>query len=285
MTALDDLPPVGACVERLGLRAHKSLGQHFLFDLNLTRKIARAAGTGPGELVVEVGPGPGGLTRALLESGAKVIAVDKDTRFAPLLDEINTASDGALDVRYEDALRTNMATLGSHGQPLKIVSNLPYNVGTQLLINWLTAKPLFWTSLTLMFQREVAERIVAKPGSSAYGRLAVLTAAIADAHLLFDIPAAAFSPPPKVDSAVVHLTPKPENDRFADLDALEHVTRAAFGQRRKMLRASLKPCAKAVGLDTGRWLAEAEIAPTNRPEVLPPEAFFALARIWRKAKA
>ncbi len=281
MSALGDLPPVGVCLERIGLRAHKALGQNFLFDLNLTGKIARAANTGPGDVVIEVGPGPGGLTRALLQSGANVIAVDKDTRFAPILDEINTASDGALRVLYEDALRTDMATLGNAEQPIKIVSNLPYNVGTQLLIGWLKADPVFWTSLTLMFQREVAERVVAAPGSAAYGRLAVLCAAIAEAHLLFDVPAAAFTPPPKVNSAVVHLTPKPHKARFDDLAALEHVTRAAFGQRRKMLRASLKPCAKAAGLDVARWLAEAEIEPTDRPETLAPDRFFALARIWR----
>ncbi len=284
MTTLEDLPSVRACIERHKLRAQKSLGQHFLFDLNLTRKIARAAGVESGDQVIEIGPGPGGLTRALLEHGAAVTAIDMDTRFAPILDEIAEASSAPLQVIYQDALKTDMSAQVEAEHPLKIVSNLPYNVGTQLLIGWLTAKPLFWSSLTLMFQREVAERVVALPGSSAYGRLAVLTAAIADAHMLFGVPAEAFSPPPKVDSAVVHLTPKAPAQRFDDLDALEQVTRAAFGQRRKMLRASLKSIAKTTGLDISDWLSAAKIDPTDRPETLPPQDFFALARLWRQAK-
>jgi len=285
MTMLEDLPPVQESLKQAGLWANKSLGQHFLFDLNLTRKIVRAAGVEPGDMVVEIGPGPGGLTRALLENGAKVIAIDKDTRFAPILDRIAEASDHHLEVHYEDALRTDLSIFAKPGKPIKVVSNLPYNVGTALLIGWLSAKPVFWSSLTLMFQKEVAERVVAAPGTPAYGRLAVLCTAVADAHMMFGVPAAAFTPPPKVDSAVIHLTPKPVQDRFEDLDALEQVTRAAFGQRRKMLRASLKSLAKSAELDIAKWLAEANVSPTDRPETLPPQNFFALAQIWRKAKS
>ncbi|MDQ7077519.1 MAG: 16S rRNA (adenine(1518)-N(6)/adenine(1519)-N(6))-dimethyltransferase RsmA [Robiginitomaculum sp.] len=197
MTALEALPPVQESLKQAGLWANKSLGQHFLFDLNLTRKIARTAGVEPGDLVVEVGPGPGGLTRALLESGADVIAIDKDTRFAPILERIAKASDPRLEVHYEDALQTDMTKFSKPDQPLKVVSNLPYNVGTALLIDWLSTKPVFWSSLTLMFQKEVAERVVAAPGTSAYGRLAVLCAAVADAHMMFGVPAAAFTPPPQ----------------------------------------------------------------------------------------
>jgi len=285
MTMLEALPPVQESLKQAGLWANKSLGQHFLLDLNLTRKIARAAGIESGDLVVEIGPGPGGLTRALLESGADVIAIDKDTRFAPILERITQASGPRLEVHYKDALRMDLSTFAPSEKSIKVVANLPYNVGTALLIGWLSAKPVFWSSLTLMFQKEVAERVVAAPGTSAYGRLAVLCAAVADAHMMFGVPAAAFTPPPKVDSAVVHLTPKPEQDRFDDLDALEQVTRAAFGQRRKMLRASLKPLAKSAGLEIASWLTEAEVSPTDRPETLSPQNFFALAQIWRQAQA
>ena len=285
MSALDALPSVRASVEALGLRAHKSLGQHFLYDLNLTQKIVRAAGIGPGDMVLEIGPGPGGLTRALLHSGAHVIAVERDPRFAPLLQQLTEASGGALQVRQEDALHLDLAALARPGEPLKIVSNLPYNVGTALLVNWLTQTPRVWSSMTLMFQREVAERVVAQAGDQAYGRLAVLRAAVADAHLLFGVPAATFTPPPKVDSAVVHLVPKAGGACFDDLEALQSVTRAAFGQRRKMLRASLKACAKAAGMDVATWLESAGIDPAARPQTVPPEGFFALARAWRAAQS
>jgi 16S rRNA (adenine1518-N6/adenine1519-N6)-dimethyltransferase len=282
---LEALPSVQESLKQAGLLANKSLGQHFLFDLNLTSKIARAANIEPGDCVIEIGPGPGGLTRSLLEGGAKVIAIDKDTRFSPILDAIIVASNGALQVRYEDALRLDLSTLITPGQPVKIVSNLPYNVGTALLIGWLTADPLPFASLTLMFQKEVAERVVARPGSSGYGRLAVLCAAVCETHMLFGVPAKAFTPPPKVDSAVVQLVPKPKTDRFADLSSLEQVTRAAFGQRRKMLRASLKTMAKEAGFDVGDWLKRAEIDPTARPETLTPAAFFTLTRLWNDAKS
>lgn len=280
---LEDLPPIQESLKQFGLTANKALGQHFLFDLNLTRKIARAAGANSGDIIMEVGPGPGGLTRALLESGAQLIAVDKDTRFAPLLQSIQDASKGRLVVKFEDALNTNESAFYTHGKTFKIVSNLPYNVGTMLLIKWLTATPIMWSSLTLMFQKEVAERVVAPPCAAAYGRLAVLVAAIADAHYLFGIPATAFTPPPKVDSAVVHLTPKPVDQRFDDLAGLEQITRTAFGQRRKMLRASLKPFAKAAGLEVENWLEEAGISPTDRPETVAPSGFFTLTKIWRSA--
>ncbi len=284
MTALESLPSVRASVEALGLRAHKSLGQHFLYDRNLTQKIARAAGAGEGDLVLEVGPGPGGLTRALLQSGAQVVAVERDQRFAPLLHALTEASGGALQVRQQDALDLDLSTLHRPGKLLKIVANLPYNVGTALLVNWLESTPLTWASMTLMFQREVAERVVAQADAPGYGRLAVLRAAVAEAHLLFGVPAAAFTPPPKVDSAVVHLVPKPDEERFDDLEALQTITRAAFGQRRKMLRSSLKACARAAGLDVMTWLQDVGIDPATRPQTVPPEGFFALASAWREAQ-
>ncbi|PHS28734.1 MAG: 16S rRNA (adenine(1518)-N(6)/adenine(1519)-N(6))-dimethyltransferase [Robiginitomaculum sp.] len=283
MSTLETLPSVQDCLKQAGLNANKALGQHFLFDLNLTRKIARSVGISQDDLVIEIGPGPGGLTRPLLEQGVHVIAIDKDTRFTPILDDIRAASENRLEVHFEDALRSDLSRFASADRPIKIVSNLPYNIGTQLLIGWLTTKPIFWSSLTLMFQKEVAERVVALPGTTGYGRLAVLCAAVADAHMLFGVPAEAFTPPPKVDSAVVHLTPKREAERFADLEALEQITRAAFGQRRKMLRASLKTLAKPAKMNVADWLDEAGIDPTVRPETLAPQDFFALARLWRAA--
>jgi 16S rRNA (adenine1518-N6/adenine1519-N6)-dimethyltransferase len=252
------LPPLRESLEAHGLLAKKSFGQHFLLDLNITRKIARIAGPLDGAAVLEVGPGPGGLTRALLEAGARVIAVEKDERFLPLLQELGDASDGALQVVHADALAVNEAALlAEHapGLPLRIISNLPYNVGTPLLIKWLTGS-LPWQGMALMFQKEVAERIVAEPGSEAYGRLAVIAQAIADASVGMSLPARAFTPPPRVDSAVALLQPLETRPADAMLKALERVTAAAFGQRRKMLRSSLKQlggealCARA-GIDPG----------------------------------
>ncbi|HKR90033.1 MAG TPA: 16S rRNA (adenine(1518)-N(6)/adenine(1519)-N(6))-dimethyltransferase RsmA [Phenylobacterium sp.] len=249
--ALADLPPLRESLAAHGLLAKKAFGQHFLLDLNITRKIARLAGVAAGDRVIEIGPGPGGLTRALLETGARVTAVEKDERFRPLLEELGVACP-ALDLVFGDALEVNEAAI-AEGAPAHLVSNLPYNVGTALLIKWLTGP---WTpaSLTLMFQREVADRITAAPGDEAYGRLAVLVQATASAHRVMDVPARAFTPPPKVDSAVVRLAPR--EDRLAPerLRALEQATAAAFGQRRKMLRSSLKPLggealAVAAGLD------------------------------------
>ena len=242
---LDALPPLRDVLADHGLLADKRFGQHFLLDLNVTRKIARLAGPLEGACVIEVGPGPGGLTRALLETGpARLIAVEKDPRFLPLLHELAQAAEGRLVVVEADALKIDEAKLLAEYAPGAqgvVVSNLPYNVGTPLLVNWLTG-PFTPLSMTLMFQKEVAERIVAPPGSDAYGRLAVLAQALAHAEMVMHLPARAFTPPPKVDSAVVRLTPFTGEARPSPalIAALERVTGAAFGQRRKMLRSSLK---------------------------------------------
>jgi 16S rRNA (adenine1518-N6/adenine1519-N6)-dimethyltransferase len=272
VTALH-LPPLREALAEHGLTARKSFGQHFLLDLNITRKIARLADVAAGEVVIEVGPGPGGLTRALVETGAEVIAVEKDARFRPLLEELAAAAEGRLTLVMGDALAVDEAAL-SGGRPAHLVSNLPYNVGTPLLIKWLTGP---WTpaSLTLMFQKEVAERIAARPGQSAYGRLAVIAQATCAAHVVMDVPARAFTPPPKVDSAVVRLIPLAERPAPARLDALQKLTAAAFGQRRKMLRASLKPLggealAAAAGLD-----------PQARAETVDVAGFLRLADAWQ----
>ena len=277
--AFDGLPPLRDVVARHGLGALKSLGQNFLFDLNLTQKIARAAGSLDDHLVIEIGPGPGGLTRALLATGAqKVIAVERDPRCLPALAEIADHYPGRLEVIEGDALKTNLSDLAS-GRPTRIVANLPYNVGTQLLIDWLThdVENPFWDSMTLMFQKEVGQRIVAKPGSNHYGRLGVLAGWIADAEILFDIPPQAFNPPPKVTSSVVHLTPLATRIPCR-LDDLERITHAAFGQRRKMLRQSLKP------LGGEALLEAAGIDPTRRAETLSIEEFCELARTWRDTR-
>jgi len=256
--SLDDLPPLRDTLAAAGISARKSFGQHFLLDLNLTRKIARLAGVGAGETVIEVGPGPGGLTRALLESGAHVVAVEKDSRFIPLLDELAAHAPGRLQVINADALTASLPA----GAP--IVANLPYNVATPLLIGWLTG-PLRPPSMTLMFQKEVAERIVAAPGSKTYGRLSVLAQALAEARIVMDLPARAFTPPPKVASAVVQLTPRSGRPADETVERLQRLTAAAFGQRRKMLRSSLKPlggealCA-AIGLDANLRAEDATVA-------------------------
>lgn len=269
MSALADLPPLRDSLAAHGLLAKKSFGQHFLLDLNITRKIARLAEVGPGDLVIEVGPGPGGLTRALLETGARVIAVEKDPRFEPLLAELAAASDGALVLRLDDALAVDEAALADGG-PAHIVSNLPYNVGTPLLIKWLTG-PLTPVGLTLMFQKEVADRIVAPPGADAYGRLSVIAQATCRARMVMEVPARAFTPPPKVASAVVRLVPLPDRPSSRRLDALQRVTAAAFGQRRKMLRSSLKPLGgEALCLAAG-------LSPDARAETISVEGFLALA--------
>ena len=259
---LDDLPPLKATLAAAGITAKKSFGQHFLLDLNITRKIARLAGIAPGETVIEVGPGPGGLTRALLEVAARVVAVEKDARFVPLLEDLATHAPGRLEVLSADALDANVAATLPAGA--SIVANLPYNVGTPLLIGWLTG-PLRPRSMTLMFQKEVAERIVAAPGSKTYGRLSVLAQALADVRIVMDLPARAFTPPPKVASAVVQLDPRADRPDDEIVERLQAVTAAAFGQRRKMLRSSLKPlggetlCA-AVGLDASLRAEEVTVA-------------------------
>jgi len=252
-----------------GLAAKKSFGQHFLLDLNVTRKIVRLAGPFEGRPVIEVGPGPGGLTRALLESDAgKVVLVEKDPRFIPLLNELDDGA-GRLTVVEADALNVREDQLVEG--PAHLVSNLPYNVGTPLLIKWLTGP---WTpaSLTLMFQKEVAERVVARPGDDAYGRLAVISQAVAEAKLVMHLPAAAFTPPPKVASAVVHLVPRADRPDRDLLKALERVTAAAFGQRRKMLRSSLKQ------LGGAELCERAGISPEDRAEVIDLDGFLRLAR-------
>ena len=274
--SLPDLPPLRETLDAHGLLARKSLGQHFLLDLNITRKIARLSGAREGDLIIEVGPGPGGLTRALLETGARVIAVEKDPRFVPLLEELAAAVGGRLTILLADALDVDEAAL-VQGRPAAIVSNLPYNVGTPLLIKWLTG-PFTPVALTLMFQKEVAQRIVAPPGSDAYGRLAVIAQATSKADLVMDVPARAFTPPPKVASAVVHLTPRADRPGPELLDALQTITGAAFGQRRKMLRSSLKT------LGGEALCAAAGIAPDARAETISIEGFLALAQAWRNLR-
>ena len=273
---LETLPPLREALAEHGLLARKSFGQHFLLDLNITRKIARLAAFAPGDRVIEVGPGPGGLTRALLEAGAVVIAIEKDERFRPLLEELGQAAPGALTLILADALVANEARLAD-GRPAHVVANLPYNVGTALLIKWLTGP---WTpaSMTLMFQKEVADRITAPTNGEAYGRLAVIAQATSEAKMVMEVPARAFTPPPKVDSAVVRLTPRPDRPSPARLDALQKITAAAFGQRRKMLRASLK----ALG---GEPLIEAAgLNPQARAETIDVEAFLRLADAWIAAR-
>ena len=264
----DHLPSLRETLDAHGLSAKKSFGQHFLLDLNVTRKIVRYAGPFEGRNVIEVGPGPGGLTRALIESDAgKVILVEKDPRFIPLLSELDDGS-GRLTIHEADALKVKEAEL-SDG-PTHLVSNLPYNVGTPLLIKWLTG-PWLPHALTLMFQKEVAERVVAQPDDDAYGRLAVISQAVCEARIVMHLPAAAFTPPPKVASAVAHLVPHAERPSPERLKKLESVTAAAFGQRRKMLRSSLKQLG-------GAALCEAAgISPEARAETIDVAGFLRLA--------
>ena len=275
MATIDGLPPLRAVIATHGLAARKSLGQNFLLDLNLTAKIARMAGDLSGADVLEVGPGPGGLTRGLLAEGARhVLAVEKDARCLPALHEIASAYPGRLTVVEGDALALDAASRLT--SPVKVVANLPYNVGTELLVRWLTPPvwPPFWQSLTLMFQKEVAERIVAKPGSGAYGRLALLAQWRAEARIVMTLPPEAFIPAPKVHSAVVHLIALPEPRFPADAAVLGRITAMAFNQRRKMLRSSLR----GLGPDIEERLLAAGIPPTARAEEIGLEAFCALAR-------
>jgi 16S rRNA (adenine1518-N6/adenine1519-N6)-dimethyltransferase len=279
----DGLPPLREVVAAHGLEPRRALGQNFLFDLNLTRKIARAAGPLEGVAVVEVGPGPGGLTRALLSEGAaKVIAIERDARALGALTEIAAHWPGRLEIIEGDALSVAPRMLVDRAghMPVRIVANLPYNIATALLVGWLETEPWppFYDRLTLMFQREVAERIVATPKNRAdYGRLAVLAGWRAQARILFDIPPAAFVPAPKVTSSVVELIPRarPEPCDAATLSAL---AQAAFGQRRKMLRQSLKGFAAARGLDLPALVATAGLDPTMRAEEVDVTGFVALAR-------
>ena len=277
MPQIDDLPPLRDVIRRHSLSAKKSLGQNFLLDLNLTARIARAAGPLAGASVVEVGPGPGGLTRALLAEGARrVIAIERDDRAIAALEEIAARYPGRLDIVPGDALEFDPRVhLGF--DRARVIANLPYNIATALLIGWLTTEPWppWYDALVLMFQREVAERIVATPGSKAYGRLSLLANWRCESKILFDVAPSAFVPPPKVTSSVVRLIPRAQ-PLACDAGALQKVTEAAFGQRRKMLRQSLK----SLGVDAAALLAQAGIEPTARAEEIPVEGFVALARIF-----
>ena len=281
--SIDTLPPLREVIAEHGLAAKKSLGQNFILDLNLTAKIARAAGPLEGVTVLEIGPGPGGLTRALLACGAqRVVAVERDERCLAALAAIAAHYPGRLDMIAGDALETDFNALGLAG-PVRIVANLPYNIGTLLLTRWLTpaAWPPFWDKMVLMFQREVAERIVATPDQrNDYGRLAVLCGWRAQAKILFDVPRSAFTPPPKVTSAIVELVPR-MSPLPCDQDDLARVTQAAFGQRRKMLRQSLKP----LGFDPAVMCERAGLDATARAETVPVEGFVALANAWRQARS
>lgn len=276
----DGLPPLREVIRTHGLAAKKSLGQNFILDLNLTGKIARQAGTLEGRTVIEVGPGPGGLTRALLSEGVEnLVAIERDARCLDALTEIERAYPGRLHVLNTDALEIDYpALLGDPAQPARIVANLPYSVATPLLIGWITmpAWPPWWESMTLMFQREVAERIVATPGTKAYGRLAVLAQWRSVPKIVMSLPPDAFTPPPKVDSAVVHFTPCESPHPVKSVRALERLTAAAFGQRRKMLRASLKQ----LNANAEAIIASCDIDPRQRAEELDIAQFCALANAF-----
>jgi 16S rRNA (adenine1518-N6/adenine1519-N6)-dimethyltransferase len=272
---IDDLPPLRDIIATHGLDAKKSLGQNFLLDLNLTSKIARLAGDISGHDVLEVGSGPGGLTRGLLAAGARrVVALEKDPRCMPALAQISAAYPGRLDVFNADALEFDMR--GQLTGPVRVVANLPYNVGTELLVRWLTPKdwPPFWSSLTLMFQKEVAERIIAKPGTKAYGRLGILAQWKSTPSVVMELPPEAFTPPPKVHSAVVHFEALAEPRFPAPAGILSSTVAMAFNQRRKMLRSSMKSAAP----DIETALRDAGLEPTARAEEISLEGFCALAR-------
>ena len=275
MTTIDDLPPLREVIAAHGLTAKKALGQNFILDRSLTARIARAAGDLTASDIVEIGPGPGGLTRGLLASGARrVRAIEKDPRCLAALEEIAAVHPGRLELIQGDALAVD--AFAGLTPPIRVVANLPYNVGTELLVRWLTPPvwPPAWASLTLMFQREVAERIVAKPGGGAYGRLAILAQWRTDARIVMSLPPEAFTPPPKVHSAVVQLTALPAPRYPADAGTLSRVVAAAFNQRRKMLRSALK----GIAPDIETHLRATGIDPTQRAEEVSLEAFCALAR-------
>lgn len=266
----------------------KALGQHFLFDPDILRRTALAAGSVKGRTVIEVGPGPGGLTRAILDEGAAhLFCIETDQRFADALLNWPEAKDGRLTLIKQDARKTDWQEMLSEAGadlPAMIVANLPYNVGTPLLVNWLKAGD--WRGpMALMFQKEVAERICAQPGEKHYGRLAVLTASVCDAHIGFTLPPGAFNPPPRVDSAVAVLQPLPESQKFNNVGALETVAAAAFGQRRKMLRAALKSLAKTIHVEATKWIEDCNINPTLRAETLTQQQFRRLATYYAKSGA
>ena len=280
MAQIDDLPPLRDVIARHTLSANKALGQNFLLDLNLTMRIARSAGPLEGMGVIEIGPGPGGLTRAILAAGAEMLtAIEMDGRCLPALDEITAHYPGRLAVIRGDALRLDMQALAKN-RPTRIIANLPYNVATPLIIGWLQAEPWppWFTSITVMVQREFAERLVATPAQRKnYGRLSVLTALRAEARILFNVPPTAFVPQPKVMSSVVHLVPRADAPRFS-MAVLERLTQAAFGQRRKMLRQSLK----SLDVDVSALLAECAIEPERRAEEIDPAGFLRMVRILEK---
>lgn len=281
MSAIDALPPLREVIRTHNLQARKSMGQNFLLDLNLTAKIARQAGDLTACDVLEIGPGPGGLTRGLLAEGARhVLAIEKDSRCLPALTEVADSYSGRLTVLEGDALAID--PLSYLTPPVRVAANLPYNVGTELLVRWLTPThwPPFWESLTLMFQREVAERITAQPGSKTYGRLAILAQWRAHARIVMQLPPEAFTPPPKVSSSVVHLSARAEPLFEADPRILSEVVALAFNQRRKMLRSALK----SLGPDIEDHLQSAGVRPTERAEQVPIEAFCALARSVASAR-
>jgi len=275
MSAIDSLPPLSDVIRRHELSAKKSLGQNFLLDLNLTSRIARAAAPLEDATIVEIGPGPGGLTRALLAQGVRrVIAVERDERAIPALEEIAQHYPGRLTIVNADAMTFDPRPY-LNGERAKIVANLPYNIATVLLVGWLSADPWppWYDMMVLMFQREVAERIVARENDDAYGRLGVLANWRAETKILFDISPSAFVPPPKVTSSVVRLIPRADPEP-CDLRTLERVAAAAFGQRRKMLRQSLK----SLGVDPAVLAAAADVEPTRRAETIPVSGFVAMAR-------
>jgi 16S rRNA (adenine1518-N6/adenine1519-N6)-dimethyltransferase len=281
ITGPDTLPPLREVIARYDIGARRSLGQHFLLDLNLTRRIARDAGPLDGLTVIEIGPGPGGLTRALLESGAReIIAIERDARAVEAMAMLRDAYPGRLTIIEDDALNVSLSSLGDPENPKAVVANLPYNIAQRLLIGWLHEIDAV-QSLTLMFQKEVADRLAAPPGSRAYGRLSVITQWLCEVEPLFDVPPSAFVPPPKVTSTVLHLTPRAQPLAPAGFATLERVTASAFGQRRKMLRAALKTLSR----NPLALLEEAAIDPTARAETLTVEQFCSLARAYDAATA
>ena len=273
---MEKLPPLKDVISRHQLRAKKSLGQHFLLDLNLTSKIARYAGNLDQFDILEIGPGPGGLTRSLLNEGArKVVAIEKDSRCIEALEEIQATFPGRLKLLQGDALSTNAS---EHlADPVRIIANLPYNIGTELLVRWLTSKtwPSFWQSMTLMFQKEVANRIVASPGSKAYGRLSVMSQWRCDTKIAFNVPATAFTPPPKVESTLVHFEALKEPKFPAEVEVLEFVVSKAFNQRRKMLRGALKGYFQNVE----EGLVSIGVLPTKRAEDITVQEYCAMSQI------
>ena len=273
---MEKLPPLKDVISRHQLRAKKSLGQNFLLDLNLTSKIARYAGNLDQFDILEIGPGPGGLTRSLLHEGArKVVAIEKDNRCIEALEEIQATFPGRLKLLQGDALSTNAS---EHlADPVRIIANLPYNIGTELLVRWLTSKtwPSFWQSMTLMFQKEVANRIVASPGSKAYGRLSVMSQWRCDTKIAFNVPASAFTPPPKVESTLVHFEALKEPKFPAEVEVLEFVVSKAFNQRRKMLRGALKGYFQNVE----KGLVSIGVLPTKRAEDITVQEYCAMSQI------